>query len=431
MTSVLLERAPWETAPALPRLLGTGRKLAEHREAYGGLPLRTFAGEEGRARLIQEVTQAGLRGRGGAGFPTGRKLASVASGKKTPVVLANGCESEPASRKDKTLLAHAPHLVLDGAVLAAHAVGAEKVIICVERGGSLPERLERELAQRKGDPVKWQIARIPRRYVSSEESALVHFVNSGDGRPIAVPPRPFERGVDGRPTLVDNVETLAHIALIARYGPDWFREVGTQTDPGSTLVTIGGAVARPNVYEIVPGMRIGEVLDAAGGATETLGAVLVGGYFGTWVPMPEGWSMPLSHDRTGPGGVTLGAGAIFALPADACGLAETARITRYLAEESAGQCGPCVFGLPAIADDLRSVAFGRCGPATRQRLMRRIETVSGRGACRHPDGATRFATSALTTFAEDLETHLNGWTCSGVSRDPMLPLPKARDRGWR
>jgi NADH:ubiquinone oxidoreductase subunit F (NADH-binding) len=396
MTSVLLERAPWETAPALPRLLGTGRKLAEHREAYGGLPLRTFAGEEGRARLIQEVTQAGLRGRGGAGFPTGRKLASVASGKITPVVLANGCESEPASRKDKTLLAHAPHLVLDGAVLAAHAVGAEKVIICVERGGSLPERLERELAQRKGDPVKWQIARIPRRYVSSEESALVHFVNSGDGRPIAVPPRPFERGVDGRPTLVDNVETLAHIALIARYGPDWFREVGTQTDPGSTLVTIGGAVARPNVYEIVPGMRIGEVLDAAGGAT-----------------------------------VTLGAGAIFALPADACGLAETARITRYLAEESAGQCGPCVFGLPAIADDLRSVAFGRCGPATRQRLMRRIETVTGRGACRHPDGATRFATSALTTFAEDLETHLNGWTCSGVSRDPMLPLPKARDRGWR
>ncbi|GAA4709687.1 NADH dehydrogenase [Phytohabitans rumicis] len=417
----------------LPRLLAGGRRLAEHRSTYGAMPLARYAGEAGRQRLIDEVLGAGLRGRGGAGFPTGRKLATVAGGDKRPVVIANGCESEPASRKDRMLLTAAPHLVLDGAVLAAHAVGADRVMLCVERGSSLADRLERELTQRRDDPVKWRLVRVPRRYVASEESALVHYINSGDARPTAVPPRPFERGVGGRPTLVDNVETLAHIALIAAYGAYWFRELGTESDPGSTLVTISGAVAQPNVYEIAPGMRLGEVLDAAGGATEPLSAVLVGGYFGTWVSLPDGWSLPLSHDRSGPGGTTLGAGAIVALPAGACGLAETARVARYLAEESAAQCGPCQFGLPAIANDLAAVAFARCDPATRQRLTRRIGMVTGRGACRHPDGATRLVNSALTTFAADLETHMDGWTCTGVSRDPILPLPdkRHRDKGWK
>jgi len=416
----------------LPRLLAGGRKLAEHRATFGQLPLRRFTGEEGRRKLIRAVTDAGLRGRGGAGFPTGLKMASVAAGAKRPVVIANGCESEPASRKDKMLMVCAPHLVLDGAVLAAHAVGADRVYLCIERGTSVADRLEREIAQRD-DPVKWKVVRVPRRYVSSEESALVHLINDGDGRPMTAPPRPYEKGVGGRPTLVDNVETLAHVALIATYGPEWFRQVGTREDPGSTLVTVGGAVARPNVYEISPGMRLGEVLDAAGGVVEPIGAVLVGGYFGTWVSMPDGWGMPLSHDRTGPQGTSLGGGGIVALPAESCGLAETARVVRYLAEESAQQCGPCMFGLPAIAQDLAAVAYGRCDPATRQRLSRRIAQVTRRGACRHPDGATKLAMSALTTFAADLETHMSGWTCTGVSRDPILPLPSRqhRDRTWK
>ncbi|BCB77283.1 NADH-ubiquinone oxidoreductase-F iron-sulfur binding region domain-containing protein [Phytohabitans flavus] len=434
--TIMLERGARQGGRAqpgpLPRLLAGGRKLGEHRATYGQIPLRRFASEDGRRKLVRAVTDAGLRGRGGAGFPTGLKMASVAAGAKRPVVIANGCESEPASRKDKMLMVCAPHLVLDGAVLAAHAVGADRVYVCVERGTSVADRLEREIAHRD-DPVKWKLVRVPRRYVSSEESALVHLINDGDGRPMAAPPRPYEKGVGGRPTLVDNVETLAHVALIAAYGPEWFREVGTRSDPGSTLVTIGGAVARPNVYEIAPGMRLGEVLDAAGGAVEPIGAVLVGGYFGTWVPMPDGWGLPLTHDRTGPLGTSLGSGGIVALPAESCGLAETARIVRYLAEESAQQCGPCMFGLPAIATDLAAVAYGRCDPATRQRLTRRMAQVKGRGACRHPDGATKLATSALATFADDLETHMDGWTCTGVSRDPVLPLPdrRHRDRSWK
>jgi NADH:ubiquinone oxidoreductase subunit F (NADH-binding) len=409
-------------ADTLPRLLAPDAGLA---------PMPAFAGEDGRDRLIDLVDQAGLRGRGGAGFPTGRKLRAVAAGQKEPVVVVNGCESEPASRKDKVLLAYAPRLVLDGAALAAHAVGATRVVVCVERGTGLAGTLAREIAQRFRGPVRWQVKEVPRRYVASEETSLVHFVNTGEARPLAVPPRPFQRGVDGRPTLVDNVETLGHLALVASHGPDWFRAVGTPTDPGSTLVTVGGAVHRPGVYEISPGTTLRSVLDAAGGAAEPLGAALVGGYFGTWVPMPEGWQLPLSHDRTGPAGTTLGAGAIVALPAGSCGLAETARVVRYLAEESARQCGPCMFGLPAVASDLAAVAAGRPDPDAYPRLSGRLAVIAGRGACRHPDGATRLAASALEAFADDLRAHLAGRPCAGLARQPLLPLPQHRDRGWR
>lgn len=420
------------TRPA-PRLLRAAGTLEEHRGVYGDLPLRRYAGEPGQRLLIEAVQRAGLRGRGGGGFPTGTKLAAVAEQGRTPVVIANGCESEPASSKDRALLTYAPHLVLDGAVLAAHAVGADRVVVCVERGAGLADRLEREIARRRTDPVRWEVARLPRRYVASESSALVKYLNTGDARPTFAPPRTSERGVAGRPTLVDNVETLAHLALIALRGPEWFRTVGTATDPGSTLVTVGGAVHRPGVYEIAPGTHLGSVLELAGGATEPLGAALVGGYFGTWVTLPDNWGLPLSHDPAGALGVTLGAGAIVALPAAGCGLVETARVARYLAEESAGQCGPCVFGLPAIADDMEAVAYGRCDPAVRQRLTRRLAVVNGRGACSHPDGATRLVNSALSAFADDLQTHLDGWTCRGVTADPLLPLPSARDRdgAWR
>jgi NADH:ubiquinone oxidoreductase subunit F (NADH-binding) len=409
-------------ADTLPRLLRADARLA---------PMPAFRGDDGRQRLIDLVTQAGLRGRGGAGFPTGRKLAAVAAGRKEPVVLVNGCESEPASRKDKVLLGYAPQLVLDGAALAAHAVGATRIVVCVERRTGLAERLAREIAQRRTGPVRWQVLELPRRYVASEESSLVHFVNAGEARPLAVPPRPFERGVDGRPTLVDNVETLAHLALIATHGAEWFRGVGTPTDPGSTLVTAGGAVHRPGVYEISPGSTLGSVLEAAGGAVEPLGAALVGGYFGTWVPFPDGWNLPLSHDKTGPAATTLGAGAIVALPAASCGLAETARVARYLAEESARQCGPCMFGLPAIAGDLAAVAGGRPDPQAYPRLSGRLATVAGRGACRHPDGATRLVASALDAFGDDLRAHLAGRPCAGTRQPPVLPLPQYRDRRWR
>jgi len=430
--SSLYRRGP----TGLPRLLLSDSDahpadFVAHRRRYGLLPIPS-RNRAGRSRLVDLVGAAGLRGRGGAGFPTARKLAAVAAGRQ-PVVLVNGCESEPASAKDRTLLSVVPHLVLDGAVLAASAVGSEEIVVCVHRGDGLADALERTIAQRRGDPVRWRVAQLPRRYVASEESALVGFLNRGEARPLSTPPRPYAKGVRNRPTLIDNVETLAHLAQIVHYGPDWFRALGTPTDPGSTLVTVSGAVARPGVYEIAVGTPLATAITAAGGPSQPLQAALVGGYFGGWVPLPGGYDAPLLHDRTGPGMPMLGAGVLVALPAASCPLAETARVLQYLAEESALQCGPCRFGLPAIATDLAMIAHGRPDPVVDQRLVHRLRTVAGRGACKHPDGAVGLAASALAVFAADVQDHLNGVPCAGLRHSPVLPLPSAqqRDRSWQ
>jgi NADH:ubiquinone oxidoreductase subunit F (NADH-binding) len=414
--------APPVAVRRLLDLLGDG-SLAEHRQHFGPLP-----GITGPA-LIDAVERAGLRGRGGAGFPTGRKLRAVAGNGRQAVVVANGCEAEPVNAKDGMLLWQAPHLVLDGAMLAARAVGARRVVLCVHQGSPYLGAVRGALTERTGDPVQVELALVPPRYVASEESALVRFINTGEARPLAVPPRPFQRGVDGRPTLVDNVETLAHLATIAAWGPAWFRQLGTQTDPGSTLVTIGGAVGRPGVYEIVLGSALRDVLDLAG-PYQNITAALVGGYFGEWVPLPAGDRLPVSHDAGGANAPSVGAGGILALPREACGLAETARVFGYLARESAGQCGPCHFGLPAVAEQLHALAVSRLDEHGYRHLVQRLGVIPGRGACRHPDGAIRFAVSALRAFPNDLRIHLNGFACGGLHHPAVLPVPRKDAMGW-
>jgi NADH:ubiquinone oxidoreductase subunit F (NADH-binding) len=429
--------------PAIPpaddtrRLLAgwadTGRPagIAEHLHRYGPAPVEHYAGRVGRQRLVAMVESSGLLGRGGAGFPTGRKLRTVAGGGRRPVVVANGCEGEPVSDKDHALLTLAPHLVLDGAQLAAHAVAAAEIVVCVHRDDPLVDAVTAALAERPAGETAIRVVRVPDRYVASEESALVNFVNTGDARPTAKPPRPFERGVRGRPTLVDNVETLAQLALIARYGPGWFRGCGTPDSPGTALVTVGGAIAAPGVYETALGESMGSVLDRAGGPREPVQAVLVGGYGGSWLPLPFAAHQRLTHADLRAAGASLGVGALVLLPVHACGIAETARVLRYLAGESALQCGPCMFGLPSVAGDFAELVLGgqRAGDAV-DRLRRRLTIVSGRGACGHPDGAIRLARSALRVFDRDLAAHLAGRPCAGASR-ARLPIPRRTSGNWR
>jgi NADH:ubiquinone oxidoreductase subunit F (NADH-binding) len=389
----------------LPRLLaglhadGSPMTLADHRRVHGDLR-RTQPAE-----LIQAIDLAGLRGRGGADFPTARKLRAVAERRRAAVVF-NASETEPASGKDKLLLSRMPHLVLDGAVLAAGAVGAREVIIKLGEGAheSLAG-IEGALAVRDGDPVSFKFALGPDRYVAGEESAVIHFLNGGQAKPTLVPPRPYERGYQGRPTLVQNPETLAQAALIARYGANWFREIGTDADPGSALVTITGAVRAPGVYELAFGTPISDLLAAAGGSTEPLQALLVGGYFGTWVEATRALGLRLSREDLRSVGCSLGSGVLIALGESACGLHESARVIRYLADESAGQCGPCVFGLRAIADATAGLAEGVAHARERDRLLRWTSEVRGRGACHHPNGAARFIESALEVFSADIDWH--------------------------
>jgi len=391
----------------------TGRAATrrEHIDRYGPLPP---VGHRGPGSLIDQVAAAGLTGRGGAGFPTGTKLKSVASGRGPAVVVANGMESEPASEKDQALLARAPHLVLDGIALAAEAVGAAEAHLCLAQDRDwLTAIVMAAVAERDRaglDRIPVTVHTVPERYTASEESALVHWLNGGEAKPTKTPPRPFERGVGKRPTLIDNVETLAHVALIARYGARWFRQAGLAGAAGSMLATVTGAVARPGVYEVEAGALIGDVL-ALAGVEAGAPAVLVGGYFGTWHPVGEVQGLPLTKPGLDRVGGAPGAGILYVLRAEDCGLAEAARILRYLASQGAEQCGPCMFGLPAIAGDLSQLAAGRPDGDPLGRMQRRFGQISGRGACHHPDGAVRMAASALRAFAADAHAHARRRAC--------------------
>lgn len=431
MTTPTVSALPRGVACA-PRLLagwfatGASADHAEHVARYGPLPADAFGRRPQRAALIEGVARAGLRGRGGGGFSTARKLTAVAAARGRAMVVANGCEGDPASVKDRALLELAPHLVLDGTVLATMAVGAREAMLCVAVGGLQATRLEAAVADRAGtDPVGVRVVEVPHRYVASEESALARFLTHGDARPMATPPRPAQRGVYGRPTLVDNVETLAHLALIARYGDTWYRECGTPAAPGTTLVTVGGAVWSPGVYEVEYGNSLGSVLDEAGGPASPACAVLVGGLAGAWLALPAAAQVAFTpDDLRAAGAIGGGVAALAVLPRRACGIAETARVLRYLAAESARQCGPCMFGLPAIADDMTTLAAGAGGRAVVDRLRERLDVVRGRGACAHPDGAVALASSALGVFADDLERHVAGAPCDSAGLRPWLPVPR-------
>ena len=374
-----------------------------HLALYGAL-------EPADRGLIDELGASGLRGRGGGAFPTGDKLAAVAAQRGRPVVVVNATEGEPASKKDRALVRLVPHLVLDGAAAAAAAVGAEEVVIGLARGAAAERASLTSALRERRDRLRWRVAAIPDSFVAGEETALLSALAGRPAKPTLKPPYPFEKGLDGAPTLVQNAETLAHIGLIARFGARWFRSLGTAAEPGTALVTLAGAVARPGVHEIELGTRTTDLLTAAGGVTEPVSAFLVGGYFG-------GWTRDASAPLTAAGG--LGAGVVVAFPASVCGVRESARVARYLANESAGQCGPCVHGLDALASGLEQIAHGQTHDH-RDRLARWTQQVTARGACRHPDGAARFVSSALDVFDEELTLHLRKGRCSGSDRS-VLP----------
>ncbi len=385
-------------------------RFSAHQQRLGELPTASH--------LIESIERSTLRGKGGAGFPVATKWRSVASQRSgTPIVLANGGEGEPLSRKDRMLMEQRPHLVIDGAMLAAAAVGADDVVLYVgaEHAGAI-QAMQRAIAERSGAARSMlRLVSAPVRYVSGEETAAVHFINDGIALPTSIPPRPYERGVDGRPTLVQNVETLAHVALIARFGDEWYRSLGFGTASGTTLVTVGGAVPQTVLIEIPQGMMLADAVNAAGGITSDSDAVLLGGYFGGWVESEKAWGLSLDSDALRQQGYSLGCGVIAVLPSGRCGVIETARILAYLAHESARQCGPCTFGLRAISASAGRVAGLTSTPGDLEHIQRWAGLLAGRGACRHPDGAAGLLASALRVFAAEFLLHHHDRRCSIVN----------------
>ena len=388
------------------RLFAAGERAgyATHVATYGTLD----AARLGPA-LIPELDASGLSGRGGAGFAVARKFGAMPSRagrlwQSSAVVIANGAEGEPRSLKDEALLRNAPHLVIDGLLAAGAAVHAAKLYIYTTSTSLEPVR--RAIAERR-DAHRIHVAEAPDTFISGEASAVVNAITTGTALPTDRTQRLTTSGLRQRPTLVHNVETLAHVALIARFGSAWFRSLGSSRDPGTRLVTVSGAVPRDRVLEVAGDTRVIDILRASDAVESNISAVLIGGYHGAWLTSDH-LQAGLSAASLAPFGASPGAGILYVLGKNKCGLRFSAEVARYLANESAGQCGPCMFGLPEMATLLERIASGDRDPSLSRELMHLGESVTGRGSCHHPNGTARFVASSLAAFQDDVRAHLTG-----------------------
>ncbi len=396
-----------------PRLLVEQRKdLAAYRRLGGYRPLADADG------LLGEIESSGLVGRGGAAFPLAVKLCAVRDNGRIAggtVVVANGEEGEPASVKDRWLLRNRPHLVLDGLRLAAAIVGARRAYVYVSDPESA-HSVETALGELEPDAlggVDVRMSTVQPGYVAGEETAAVRAINGGPAKPTDKPPRPFEAGVDERPTLVSNVETLANLPYLQCHGSAAFRAQGTSLSPGTFLATITGAGRPPALYELPHGLPFTELLALHGVSTDQVRGALMGGYFAGLLNRSV-LETTLDHETMRRLGSGLGCGAISVITDD-CPVAVAASVLAYFDRENAGQCGSCFNGTAAMAAAAGALRDGAATAEDVERLRRWSVLLRGRGACATLDAATNVAASLLDQFPDEVAAHLEG-TCRDCTR---------------
>ncbi|WP_405730202.1 ferredoxin [Streptomyces sp. NBC_01537] len=392
-----------------------------HLSVHGSMPSGMTESE-----LVDLAELMVLRGKGGAGFPFHKKLLAVGKSVKQrgirPVVVVNGSEGEPACRKDATILRRAPHLMLDGALLAAEIMGASQLIIAVTRDtneASVRDAMaERGLADRRGKALRARIVRMPERFVSGESSSIISAANGGAPLPPGRKVSSSEAGVDGAPTLFSNTETFTQLAIGARLGAIRYGSTGVAGEPGTAMLTVSGSVPQQLVIETPTGVPMSYILQMAGGSVGQ--GVLVGGYHGGWIDPSVASMVTIARESLEAHKATLGAGALLPLDPGLCPLGESLKIAQWLAGETAGQCGPCKLGLPAMAALLGDVLNGG-GQAALEQLRKVAMGVKGRGVCKHPDGSMRFVLSSISAFTDDLAAHVLGGGC-GRPVKGVMPL---------
>ncbi|KUI29006.1 NADH-ubiquinone oxidoreductase-F iron-sulfur binding region domain-containing protein [Mycobacterium sp. GA-2829] len=406
----------WPGATARLLQEGTGREDYADYAQSGGYRVLTDAD-----RLLDEVELSGLLGRGGAAFPMAVKLRSVRDHGRArggAVAIANGEEGEPASIKDRWLLRHRPHLVLDGLRLAARIVEAHRAVVYVSDPESA-RSVETALGQLDSsvmDGVAVDVKTVDAGYVAGEETAAVRAVNGGPAKPTDKPPRPFEEGVAGLPTLVSNVETLANLPFLHAHGARTYRSAGTASSPGTFLATITGGGRPAALYELPHGVALADVLTWHGISPDAVSGVLMGGYF-TGLLNRDVLDATLDHEALRRLGSGLGCGAVGVLT-DECPVAVAASVLAYFDRENAGQCGSCFNGTAAMAAVAEALRDGVATDEDLARLERWSVVLRGRGACATLDAATNVAASLLTAFPQVVARHLQG-ECDSCSVDPF------------
>ncbi len=397
-----------EIGPLLLAGLDDGPSAAAHLARYGPLPRHS-------AESLGALTTAvGVTGRGGAGFPFAVKLATAMRGGRHTVIVVNVAEGEPASWKDSALANLVPHRVLDGACVVATALGVRQIHVvtsrerpgvgvalrrAAEERGSLGNRYKHRFVWHEAEP----------RFVAGQARAVLELMAGRPNLPVTAWEPEAIRGHRGRPTLLSNAETWAHVGLLARLGVDGYAAHGVG-EPGTTLLTHHGA-AGVLVREVPLGLPWSQVLTES----EVGRPVLVGGYHGTWVPAGGLAGLSVSRSEMLRAGYALGAGVVLPTPAGECPVTRTRQVVDYLAAQSAGRCGPCLNGLPALAAAFAQVSATTGGAAQRARSTERVlqlaALVERRGACAHPDGTARLVRSLLSAVPHEIDAHLRG-TCT-------------------
>ena len=384
--------------PALLAGIERGPSLTAHLQQYGDLAWVDVD------TLLELVNGVALRGRGGAAFPFARKLETVAGRarrSRRPVVVVNLSEGESASSKDAALALTRPHLVLDGAVATARALGATEIHVVLPAERAFAGRRMREaVAERSGGPPLLLHTAEPR-FVAGQSTAVIELISGRPNLPVTSWRPDAVSGLDGRPTLLSNGETWAHVGLLVLQGGASFRRLGNAAEPGTALLTVTGSHRLPHVHEVEYGARLRDVLpdDAAGAPA------LIGGFHGSWAAWPTVANARVSVPGMRLLGVPLGAGVVHAPGPSVCPLALSARIVAYLAGQSAGRCGPCLNGLPALSAAMDRVTNGHGG---RARLEELAQLVVRRGACAHPDGTVRLVRSVFAALPGEVSAHAAG-----------------------
>ncbi|MBC9177641.1 complex I 51 kDa subunit family protein [Pseudoroseomonas ludipueritiae] len=371
------------------------------------------------AAVIPAIEAAGLRGLGGAGFPTHRKWAAVAAqpgpGKW---VVCNGNEDEPGTFKDRFLLSRTPHQVIEGALVAALAVGAATVVLYVNPREAAAVRVLREavaqweahpllprLSEALGESLRLLVVTGSGLYVGGEETAAVASVMGGFPFPTLKPPFPAERGVNGAPTLVNNVETLAHAGQILRAGPEWYRGLGLGGAPGTKLFSLSGDVLHPGLHELPMGTPLRSLVFEHGGGMlggKAFKAVFTGGPSNTLLTADD-LDAPLDFDNLRARGSRLGTGAMIVVGEGTSILRKTAEYVAFFAANSCGQCPPCKIGTHQISRILERIEAGAGRPGDLQALENLTELLPGSGRCGLVDGAATVLGSSLKTFRAEYE----------------------------